>query len=387
MKQGNITALYCRLSRENERVDSSSSIETQKKFLNRYANEQNLFNTRYYVDDGHSGTNFERPAFQQLLKDIDNKLIENIIVKDLSRLGRNYLTTGYYIEHYFPINNIRFIAVNDQVDTYHQQNDLMPFRNIMNEWYARDISQKIRTAYRTKAINGEFTGPSAPYGYIKDPHNKNHLILEQKHAKVIEEIYSLYIGGFTIYKIIRWLKENHILTPRGLTNKEAGKYNLPYTNKYPYEWSYKTIQSILSNEEYTGNLVCNRHSTISYKNKNLKLNPKEQWIVLKGTHEAIITEDIYQKAKAVMQSRYRKKATKNIHMFMGIIRCGECGRTLTYSIDKRRKDRGVYVCSTYRTHGKARCTGHYMRYDKICEFVIDSIKALITKRKIVRRNS
>ena len=379
MKKGNITALYCRLSREDDRLDTSSSIETQKQLLQRYAAEQSLSNIKYYIDDGYSGTNFDRPAFKNLLTDIDNTLIENIVVKDLSRLGRNYLTTGYYIEHFFPINNVRFIAVNDQVDTQNRQNDLMPFKNIMNEWYARDISEKIKTAYRTKAINGKFTGPNAPYGYAKDPEMKSHLVVEPKQAKVVKDIFELYIAGLTIFRIIKYLKGNHVLTPRALTNKETGKYNLPFTIKYPYDWSYKTIQAILSNEEYTGNLVCNRHSSISYKNKNLVLNPKEKWIVSKNTHEAIISEDTYQKAKAVMLSRYRKKATKNIHLFMGIIRCGECGRTLTFSIDKRRNDRGVYVCSTYRTHGKARCTGHYMRYDKICKFVYDSIKALIKK--------
>lgn len=287
MKQNMITALYCRLSREDERSDASSSIETQKAYLKRYAMEQGLTNIKYYIDDGYSGTNFERPGFQELLEDIDNKIIENIIVKDLSRLGRNYLTTGYYIEHHFPINNIRFIAVNDQVDTIHQENDLMPFRNIMNEWYARDISKKIRSAYRTKAINGEFTGPSAPYGYTKDPNNKNHLVIEPKQADVIRSIFEMYINGLTIFKIIKRLKIKRILTPRASINEMTGKYVLPLTKKYPYEWSYKSIQAILSNEEYIGNLVCNKHSTISYKDKNLKLNPREELIITKSTHEAI----------------------------------------------------------------------------------------------------
>ncbi|MBN2877568.1 MAG: recombinase family protein [Bacilli bacterium] len=376
-----ITALYCRLSREDERNETSSSIETQKRFLKRYASEQNLSNTRYYVDDGYSGTNFERPAFQQLLRDIENKIIENIIVKDLSRLGRNYLTTGLYIEHHFPINNVRFIAVNDQVDSNQQQNDLMPFRNIMNEWYARDISQKIRTAYKTKAINGEFTGPSAPYGYAKDPNDKNHLIIDQKQARVIREIFEMYINGFTIYKIVKHLKQNGILTPRARTNLETGKYILSLTQQFPYDWSYKSRQSILSNEEYIGNLVCNRHSTTSYKSKVLKLNPKDQWIITEKTHQAIIDFDTFQKAQLVMQSRYRKKVTKNIHLFMGLIRCDQCGRTLTYSVDKRRRDRGMYVCSTYRTHGISRCTSHYLRYDFLCKYVYSSIENLVQEAK------
>jgi DNA invertase Pin-like site-specific DNA recombinase len=381
MGNDKITALYCRLSREDERTDASSSIETQKRFLKRYASEQNFSNTRYYVDDGYSGTNFERPAFQQLLKDIDDQMIGNIIVKDLSRLGRNYLTTGLYIEHYFPINNVRFVAVNDQVDSNQQQNDLMPFRNIMNEWYARDISQKIRTAYKTKAINGEFTGPTAPYGYTKDPNKKNHLIVDQKEAEVVRQIFEMYSNGYTIYFYPKHLKSKQVLTPRARTNVETGKYNLPLTQKYPYDWSYKSIQSILSNEEYIGNLVCNKHSTISFKSKALKLNPKEQWIISKNTHQAIIDSDLFEKTRVVMQSRYRKKATKNIHFFMGLIRCDTCGRTLTYSIDKRRYDRGTYVCSTYRTHGKDRCTSHYFRYDYLCKHVYDSMAKLVQKAK------
>jgi len=251
----------------------------------------------------------------------------------------------------------------------------------MNEWYARDISQKIRTAYKTKAINGEFTGPTAPYGYTKDPNKKNHLIADQKEAEVVKQIFEMYTNGFSIYKILKHLKSKQILTPRARTNIETGKYNLPLTQKYPYDWSYKSIQSILSNEEYIGNLVCNRHTTTSYKSKSLKLNPKNQWIITQKTHQAIIDVDTFQKARIVMQSRYRKKTTINIHLFMGLVRCGTCGKTLTYSIDKRRHDRGIYVCSTYRTHGKDRCTSHYFRYEILCKYVYDSMAKLVQEAK------
>jgi DNA invertase Pin-like site-specific DNA recombinase len=388
MNDKKITALYCRLSREDERVDFSSSIETQKKYLSRQAKLLGLIKLKYYIDDGYSGTNFDRPAFKQLLQDIENKQIENILVKDLSRLGRNYLTTGYYIEHYFPINNVRFIAINDQVDSDTQQNDFMPFKNIMNEWYARDISRKIKSAYRTKALNGDFTGSNAPYGYMKDSQDRSHLVINPRQAEIIRTIYDLYNEGNTIYKIIKYLKSSKILTPRAETNKVTNKYNLYFTKKYPYDWNYKTVQSMLSNEEYTGKLVCNKHTTMSYKNKKLILNPKSDWIVIDHTHEAIISQEIFNKAKHVMKSRYRKKAIRNKHLFMGMIRCNNCGRTLTYSIDKRRNDRGVYVCSTYRVHGLARCTSHYIRYDKICKFVLKELtelkeKAINNKNKLL----
>lgn len=187
----------------------------------------------------------------------------------------------------------------------------------------------------------------------------------------------MYNNGKTIYNIIKYLKSLKILAPRAETNKLTSKYNLELTKKYPYDWNYKTIQSILSNEEYTGKLVCSKHTTLSYKNKKLLLKPKEEWIVMKDTHEPIISEETYMNAQLVMESRYRKRTTKNKHLFMGIIRCGNCGRTLTYSIDKRRENRGVYVCSTYRVHGIARCTSHYIRYDKICDYVRSQIKILI----------
>ena len=179
-----ITALYCRISREDELVKDSSSIETQKAYLSRYANSNEFYNIRYYIDDGYSGSNFDRPGFIELKKDIENQLVSIVITKDLSRLGRDYLTTGYYIEHYFPSNNVRFVAINDQVDTFKSDNDFAPFRNIMNEWYARDISMKIRSAYKTKALNGEFTGSYRSYGYTKDPKEKHKLIINKKQAEV-----------------------------------------------------------------------------------------------------------------------------------------------------------------------------------------------------------
>jgi len=210
MKTNRITALYCRISREDEMTDVSSSIETQKAYLKRYANQNKYENIKFYIDDGHSGTNFDRPGFMELKKDIENQLVSTAITKDLSRLGRDYLTTGYYMEHYFPVNNVRYIAVNDQVDTEKEDNDFAPFRNIMNEWYARNISKKIRSAYKTKALNGEFTGPYSSYGYNKDSKDKHKLIIDKKQAEVVKLIYKLYLDGLTVYKISIVLKYKKI---------------------------------------------------------------------------------------------------------------------------------------------------------------------------------
>ncbi|MBU1093613.1 MAG: recombinase family protein [Firmicutes bacterium] len=381
MRNNKYTALYCRLSKEDEKTYISSSIETQKKYLNSYAIEHHMHNIKYYIDDGYSGTNFDRPAFTELTKDIENQLIDIIITKDLSRLGRNYLTTGYYIEHYFPSNNVRFIAINDQVDTIHQQNDLMPFKNIMNEWYARDISKKIRTAYKTKALNGEFTGAFPPYGYDKDLKNKNKLIINFKQAQIVKEIFNLYIRGYTVYKIGRYLKENKTPTPRADTYTKYHKYYSENLSKYPFSWGSRTILTILSNEEYLGNLVCNKHSTKSYKDKRLKLNPNEEWIITQSTHDSIVSLETFEKVRKIMNSRIKRKVIINNHLFIGKIRCEHCDKTLTYSIDKRRDNRGMYVCSTYRVFGKERCTSHYIRYDIICDYVYNSIKYLINQAK------
>lgn len=214
MEKEKITALYCRISREDELNNISSSIETQKAYLKRYANQHRLYNIKYYIDDGYSGTNFDRPGFGALQNDIENGQIEVVITKDLSRLGRDYLTTGYYIEHYFPTNSVRYIAINDQVVTLLNDNDFAPFRNIMNEWFARDISKKIRSAYHTKALNGEFTGPYPPYGYDKDPENKNHLLINSAQAIIVRKIFNLYVRGISIYGISKELRTEKVLSPR-----------------------------------------------------------------------------------------------------------------------------------------------------------------------------
>jgi DNA invertase Pin-like site-specific DNA recombinase len=270
METNKITALYCRISREDELIKESSSIETQKAYLKRHANQNKYYNTRYYIDDGFSGTNFERPGFISLKNDIENDLVSIVITKDLSRLGRDYLTTGYYIEHYFPLYGVRYLAINDQVDTSKNDNDLAPFRNIMNEWYARDISKKIRSAYKTKALNGEFTGAYPPYGYDKNPKNKHQLIVNTRKAEIVKQIYTLYLEGISIYKISRIMKESKILTPRADLYRNYGTYESRHTKKYPYEWAPQTVMNILLNEVYIGTIICNKNQTRTFKTKQLK---------------------------------------------------------------------------------------------------------------------
>jgi len=206
MQMEKITALYCRISREDEMNYISSSIETQKSFLKRYANQHRILNTKFYIDDGYSGTNFDRPGFREMQNDIDNDRVTVVITKDLSRLGRDYLSTGYYIENYFPSNDVRYIAINDQVDTLLCDNEFTPFRNIMNEWYTRDISKKIRSAFHTKAMNGEFTGPFPPYGYDKNVESKNRLVINPAQERIVRRIFDQFLCGTSIYGIFQALK-------------------------------------------------------------------------------------------------------------------------------------------------------------------------------------
>jgi DNA invertase Pin-like site-specific DNA recombinase len=376
MSTNKMTALYCRISREDELSDISSSIETQKAYLSRYANQNKHHNIRYYIDDGYSGANFERPGFEELKKDIDYDLIDTVITKDLSRLGRDYLMTGYYMEHYFPMHNVRYIAINDQVDTNNGDNDFAPFRNIMNEWYARDISKKIRSAYKTKALNGEFTGAYPSYGYNRDGKDKHKLAINTRQAEIVKMIYKLYLEGVSLYKISNILKANKVLTPRADLNVSDGVYISENVEKYPYDWASQSILGILKNEVYTGTIVCNRHQTSSFKSKKLKQNPKSEWIVSTNKHESIIEKEQFNEVQRLM--KIKKKTTKVTHenIFKGKIRCNECGKTLALAIRPNMDSHRSFACSTYRRYSK-RCTSHYVNYNYLIIVLIDKINELI----------
>lgn len=378
MEKEKLTALYCRISREDELTNISSSIETQKAYLKRYANQHHMINTKYYIDDGYSGTNFDRPGFSELQEDIENNLVGIVITKDLSRLGRDYLSTGYYIEHYFPMNSVRYIAINDQVDTLLNENDFVPFRNIINEWYARDISKKIRSAYHTKALNGEFTGPYPPYGYSKHQENKHTLIINPEQSEIVRKIYNLFIDGNSIYKIAKILKQDEILTPRAEMFLSHGTNKSVQITQYPFDWSNKTILNILENEEYTGSVICNRHQTISFKSKKLIKNPSNKWIVSKNMHEPIINLEMYMQVQDIIHQNKKAPSTKHTNIFKGKVRCNTCGKTLTLSVRPGRQVYGTFDCSTYRRYGKSRCISHYVTYEQLTLAVITSINKIIS---------
>lgn len=375
-QQHRATALLCRLSREDELGGDSESIQTQKKMLTQYANQNHFTNIAYYVDDGYSGTNFERPDFQRLLSDIKAGKISTVITKDLSRLGRDYLKTGYLLENFFPEYNVRFIAINDDVDSSKGIPELTPFKNIMNEWYARDISKKIRSAYRTKAMNGEFTAAYAPYGYKKDPKDKHHLIPNEETAPVVRRIFQMACENYSAFQICVALKRDEILKPRAQITKDSGKYYRTLWETHPFDWSTTTICGIIANEEYLGHLVCNKNSTSSYKSKKLLPKAKEEWIIKRNTHEPLVDEELYKRANEVFfRARKRKKKTGERNMFSGLLRCSDCGKALSlYSCDKKYDS---FCCVTYRSFGKSYCSAHYTIFNNLYEYVLNDIKKQI----------
>ena len=364
-------------------ADVSSSIETQKAYLKRYAYQNKYDNIQFYIDDGHSGVNFERPGFIALKEDIERNQIGIVITKDLSRLGRDYLTTGYYIEHYFPLHDIRYIAVNDQVDTDKSDNDFTPFRNIMNEWYARDISKKIRSAYKTKALNGDFTGPFPPYGYDRDPMDKHKLVVNQDKSAIVQRIFHLYLHGTSLYRISRILRQEKVLTPRAEQYRVFGAYVSDHVKKYPYDWSQQSILHILRNEEYTGKIICNKHQTSSYKSKKLIQNPKTDWIVSANKHIPIIDKDQFEQVKQLILTKKKMTVVQHENIFKSKLRCNECGKTLSLSIRLDKGGHRSFACSAYR-RDTSKCTSHYIAYDDLKEFITGKINEMIQFSKVGR---
>lgn len=373
----NNAALYIRLSKEddNKTNENSESIDNQKELLTKYAkdNYYNVFDI--YIDDGFTGTNFNRPAFNRLLKDIDNKLINTIIVKDLSRFGRDYILTGYYLEMYFPSKNIRFISILDNYDSINNSNDLMPFKSIINDMYSKDNSKKIKAALRIKQQLGKWVGGCTPFGYMKDPNDKNHLIINEEEAKVVKLIYKLYLQDYTINKISNYLFNNKVLTPTSYRNINR---NTKYS-KLGY-WSTTTIKQILTNELYVGDLVQNRRSRINYKIRKLRKNNKSEWIIVNNTHDSIIDKNIFD----IVQKKISNHNISNNNLLLsGLLKCFECKKSIVF----QKNNNNVYtVCNTYKKYSKYNlCTSHSNNYKKIEDIIINEIKKVLNKKIEINR--
>ncbi len=377
------TALYCRLSRDDacetmvSRERDSMSIQNQKSMLKRYADENGYINCRYFVDDGVSGTTFERDGFQSMISEIENGKVGTVIVKDLSRLGREYLQTGFYTEVFFPQHDVRFIAVNDNVDSDSGDNEFAPFKNIINEWYARDISRKIRSTYKTKAYNGEFVGNRAPYGYMKSPEDK-HKLIPDEHAPIVQQMFQMALEGNSCGAIATVLKHKQIPTPGAYVRDKDGVLRKDERVKYPCNWMGSTVRDILENEVYIGNTVSQKFTTKSFKDKRHVKQPKEEWIRVENTHEPLVDRDVfYTVQKRIGVKRPRIESNPN-NIFRGLLKCGDCGASMVYKKENSVKQTAKYCCNKYLHHGKTACTRHTITAENLKAIVLEDINRQIT---------
>ena len=366
-----ITALYPRLSHEDELQGESNSISNQKRILEAYAKQNGFTNLKWYTDDGFSGANFQRPGFQSMLTDIEAGLVGTVIVKDMSRLGRNYLQVGMYTEMIFPQKNVRFIAINDGVDSAQGDNDFAPLRNIFNEWLVRDTSKKIRAVKRSKGMSGKPVTSKPVYGYLMD--EDENFIIDEEAAPVVKQIYSLCLAGNGPTKIARMLTEQEIPTPGTLEYRRTGRTRR-YHPGYECKWAANTVVHILENREYTGCLVNFKTTTQSYKNSKIIYNSEDKQAVFENHHEIIIDRDTWERVQELRKQRKRPNRYDEVGLFSGILFCADCGSVMyqqRYQTDKRRQD--CYICGSYKKR-TADCTAHFIRTDLLTAGVTENLR-------------
>ena len=368
------TALYCRLSQDDGLEGDSNSIQNQKNILQKFAEDHHFPNPCFYVDDGFSGGNFQRPAFQQMISDMENGEIGIIVTKDLSRLGRNQLHTGLYIEERFPMFGVRYIAINDNVDTdSSESNDLMPFKNLFNEWFIRDTSRKIRAVLKAKAERGEWLGARAPYGYIRNPDTKK-LEVDEEAAAIVRRIFAMCASGNGPSQIARILKKEQVLTPTMYAYTRYGMNHTCLDTAHPYNWSDSAIANLLENEIYLGNTVNMKYSTKSYKDKRRVEHSREECLVFKDTHPALITQEVWDIVQRVRKNRRRPTKMEEQNKYSGLVFCADCGSNMV--LHRARTMSASYnhfTCRTYKKDGES-CTGHYIRECVLDEVVLEDLR-------------
>ena len=365
-------AIYIRLSKEDvdKGFDESESIVNQRKLLIEYVEklgwEYELVDT--YIDPGYTGTNFNRPDFQRMVHDIELGKINMVITKDLSRLGRDYIETGEYIEKWFPEHEVRYVSVTDGIDTFAKNNgnnDIAPFKSILNDMYSKDLSKKIKTALHTMQTEGKWTVGKTALGYKRNPKDNNHLIICEEEAKIVRNIFDMAYSGKQIGEIKKWLIDNKVPTASQI------RYN-----KATF-WENKTVKQILTNPIYIGTTIQNKRSRISYKNRKLKANPKEQWIIVENTHEPIIEKDIFNTIqKMVIAQKYNRNEKKNKFLLDGLIVCYECKHKIGI---RGAETKGAHwmVCNNYRRNPKLKlCTSHGFNYNKLEKMVLEYVRKL-----------
>lgn len=371
-----IAALYMRLSREDGE-NESASITTQRKMLTAFAKENNFIIYDEYIDDGYTGTNFDRPSFNRMINDIEENKINTVITKDLSRLGRDYITAGQYTEVYFPQKQVRYIAINDGYDSENAvNNDIAPFKNVINEMYARDISKKIRSSFTVKMKEGNYIGNFAPYGYCKDTENKNHFLINEETAPIVKEIFYMASKGHKPADIAKHLNMKNIPSPLAY---RCNKYHLDI-NKYKTdgEWRAGTISRMLKNIVYIGHMAQGKTTKVSFRLKTTIAKSKDDWFVVENTHAPIIDKETFETVQRYSQNRAYNKKNNFINIFSGIAKCADCGKNMS-SVGTRKKGSTANLeCGAYKLKGAKACTNHFIDYDVLYKIVLDTLKEQIS---------
>ncbi len=372
------TAIYCRLSKDDDKQGESESIKSQRDMLERFCDEKGFEVVAIYQDDGYSGLSTNRPDFKRMLKSIERGQIDIVVTKDLSRLGRNHLDTGELIEKFFPKNNVRYIALNDNVDTKEDVNDIIPFKNILNEMYSKDVSKKVHSSYVSKARKGEFTGCLAPLGYKKDEHNKNKLVVDETTSHIVKIIFQYALEGYATGAIRRRLYDRKIETPtwhnrqKGLRNKYT-KFEKEDPVNGRYIWDDTTIAGILTNPVYIGS-IASQKSNYKFKVGWLGDKPQDEWIVAEDMHEAIIDKDEFNIVQEKIKSRKKQNTWGNYSIFAGLIKCGNCGSALCVKYTNCKQQHKIFSCLKYTKYGKKHCTQHSIKYNFLYDLVLEQIK-------------
>lgn len=328
-------------------------------------------------DDGYSGTNFDRPAWNQLLRDIETKQVNLVITKDLSRLGRDYIMTGQLTEIYFPSRGIRYIAINDGYDSDSPWSDLVPFKNVINEMYARDTSKKIRSAFQTKIKEGAFIGNFAPYGYQKDPEDKNHLLIDPVAASIVKEIFWLAEKGEAPFRIAELLNQKNVLTP-AMYRCVGRPYLNPDAHSQRKEWTSGTICKLLSNPVYLGHIVQGKTAKVSFKSSVTLRKPRNEWVVVADMHEPIISQEVFERVRKRSVSRKNTAKTSFSNVFSGFAKCGDCKRNMSSTGAGGKKGSRKLVCGGYKLYGRRECTNHFIDYELLYQVVLEELRSLLS---------
>ncbi len=375
-----ITALYCRLSKDDLLKGDSYSIQNQRSMLTDYANKNGFVNTQVFIDDGYSGANYDRPGFQEMFEMMEQGQIATLITKDLSRLGRNYIETGMYIETIFPRLGVRYVAIGDGVDTaYNMGDDIMPFKNLFNEYHVKETSKKVRMAFQAMARRGERLATRAPYGYKKDPENPKKIIVDEASATVVRHIFELCISGKGPSQIARQLEKEQIYTPTMYEYMETGVRLTGFNEEMPYRWTPDTVSSILEREDYIGNTVNCRYTRLSYKDKRRVERPESEHMRVEHSHEAIIDDETWRLVQKLRANKRRPKKMEGLDKYSGLLFCEDCGSKMYFVRGRTIKpELFCFVCSKYHKHNTVeKCTPHTIRVGVLDEIVLAELNRAI----------